>query len=145
MHRSGMYYQDAPGRLLFVYAKDAAIRRFICASTSKIIESSGRDIDEHALNEWSALGGSLHRVFDAAFPFENCPTRVADLRQLRENTLEVNLSISQAAESTGAVPPVLVATVDTRFCGGVIFGVLYVERFDMIFVDIDIANIIQLL
>ncbi len=140
-----MFYQDAPGCPLFVYAKNTAIRRFVRATACEIIEGPGRNVDEHALYEWGALGGSLHGVFDAAFPFEHRPACVADLRQLRENTLEVNLPISQAAEATRAVSPVLVAAVDTRLCSWVVFGVLYVERLDMIFVDIDVADVIQLL
>ena len=84
----------------------------LCA-TCEIIEGPGWDIDEHAANKLCSLACALHRILDATFPFKYGPVGVAILRQFREDTLEVNLSITCAAETPRAFFPVLIATVNT--------------------------------
>src|SRR5258708_20965793 len=84
----------------------------ILCATGEIIKGPGWDIDEHTANKCCSLACALHRILDAAFPLKHGPTGETMLRQCREDTLEVNLSITCAAETPWTIFPVLIATVD---------------------------------
>ena len=83
------------------------------STAREIIKGPSWHIDEHTTNELGPLACALDGILDAIFPFKHGPACKAILRQCRENTLEVNLTITRAAETTRTVFPALVATVDT--------------------------------
>jgi len=96
-------------------------------------------------NEWGALCSTLLRIFQAAFPFEHSPPLVAVLRELAEYGFEVDLPVTERTKTTRAVFPCLKATVDPLPPGWPELGVLDVEGLDPVMVDVDVAQIIELL
>src|SRR4029453_18354776 len=96
-------------------------------------------------NEWGALCGTLLRIFQAAFPFEYGPSRVAVLRELAEYGFEVELPVTERTETPSAVFPCLKAAVDPLPPGRPELGILDVEGLDPFMVDIDVAQVIKLL
>src|SRR4030095_12495039 len=96
-------------------------------------------------NEWSALCGALLRIFQAAFPFEYSPSLVAVLREIAEYRFEGALPVTERTETPRAVFPSLKATVDPLPPGRPELGVLDMEGLDPFMVDIDVAQVIELL
>src|SRR5215469_1326433 len=85
----------------------------ILCACCEIIKGPGWYIDEHTANKFCPFACALYRILDAALPFKHGPTGEAILRQYREDTLEINLSITYTAETTRTIYPVLIATVDS--------------------------------
>src|SRR5690606_582092 len=111
----------------------------------KVIEGLFRNPDDVAGNERRAFGRAVFGMLEAALPFEDCPGIVAVLRQLGEDAAEINLTVAQGAEASGAVYPTLVAGIDTLASVRVELGILHMERLDPLMVDVDKGEIVQLL
>src|SRR5258708_7326415 len=84
----------------------------ILCTPSKIVKGPGRYIDKHITNKCSPFACALYGVLDAAFPLKHSPAGEAVLRQLREDALEVNLTIAYATETPWTIFPVLIAAID---------------------------------
>src|ERR1700680_430746 len=123
----------------------AVIGLDVLRATGEIVKGPGRHINEHTANKFGPLARALHRILDAAFPFKHGPARETMLRQLREDALEVDLSIAYTAEAPGAIFPVLIATIDPRPGRGMILGILDVESANMVFIAVQVADVVQAL
>src|SRR5579875_2341444 len=86
----------------------------ILRSAREIIKSTGRHVDEHAANECGPFARPLLRILAAVFPFKHSPAIETILRQLGEDTLEIDLPVTRTAEAPGTIFPIRIATIDTR-------------------------------
>src|SRR5262245_57698093 len=89
----------------------AAVGGLVGAGTAEIVECLIGHADQVVGDELRAFAGALLRVLDAALPFEHRPPGVVVLRQLREDRLEVHLTVARGTEPPGAIDPRLVPAV----------------------------------
>src|SRR5579859_5078598 len=125
--------------------QNAVIGLHVALPTGEIVEGALGYIDQHAADESGSFARALYGILDAAFPFQHRPAVKAVLRQFGEDALEIDLPVARTAETSGAILPVLVAAVDARTRRRMVFGVFDVEGFNVIFVDIQVADIVQAL
>ena len=92
-----------------------------------------------------AFPGTLFGTFNAAFPFKNGPAVVIGFRQQGEDSLEIDLSVSQRAKTAGTRVPGLVAAIDTHPAVGSEFRIFYMKCLDAIAVKFDEIEVVQLL
>ncbi len=90
-------------------------------------------------NKRRAFAGAIFRMLDAALPFQYRPTVIIILRQLAENALEIDLAITERAETPRPIDPILIATINARTAARIELRILDVEHLDAFVVDIDIA------
>src|ERR1700678_321922 len=96
-------------------------------------------------NKWRAFARAMLRAFYAALPLHHCPAFVPILRQLRENSTEIHLAITQRSESSRAIHPRLKTSVHSLSRGGIKFRIFHVEHFYSRVIQIDVLQVIQLL
>ena len=82
-------------------------------ATGKVIEGPFSDFDDVIFDERRALACALLGMLETAFPFQHGPAVEPVLRQLAEDTAEVDLPVAERAEPSGPIDPALVAAVDT--------------------------------
>ena len=90
-------------------------------------------------DERRAFRSALIAAFDAALPLQHSPPVVAVLCQFGKDSGEVDLSVTQRAESASAIDPRLEASVDALASGRIKFSVLDVKGFDTAMIDIDVV------
>src|ERR1019366_4204761 len=95
-------------------AQDASIFVEVGAGTGKVIERTIGHANDAIANERCTLCCSGLGMLDAAFPLQHCPAGIIVLRQLAEDGFEIYLPISQGAEATGTIDPILITAVHTR-------------------------------
>src|SRR5688572_33020266 len=98
-----------------------------------------------ALDELDAFAGALGGRFNRALPFEHGPATIACFRQEREDALEVDLAVAGRPETSGALRPRLVATVDPTASIGSELRVFHVKTFDQRSVEPDELEVVELL
>src|SRR5687768_767611 len=96
-------------------------------------------------DERRALCRALLGMLQRAFPFEHRPAFKAILREFRKDGAEIDLSIAQRAEATGTLGPIRITAIDASPTIGTELGVLDVEAFDPLVINIDEGEIIELL
>ena len=96
-------------------------------------------------HELGTFGGSLFRVLHKVLPLHHRPAVVIVLRQLGEHRAKVYLPVARGAEAARPVGPRFVAAVHARLGGGVKLGILHVEHFDELVIQVDVRQIIELL
>src|SRR5437773_10789186 len=84
-------------------------------------------------------------MFDAALPFEYRPARIVVLRQLREDRLEVHLTIAEGTEPAGAIDPRLEHAIHALAAGRIELGILDVKHADAVVIEVDVLEIVELL
>ena len=83
--------------------------------------------------------------FKRALPLEHGPAVVAVLRELAEDSLEVDLTVARRAETPRPIDPALVAAVDAAAAVRPKLGVFHVKRFDALVVEVDESGVVELL
>src|SRR3954470_17249861 len=111
----------------------------------EVVEGALGDFDDVRRDEVGSLGGSLLGVLHAALPLQHRPAVEAVLRQLGEDAVEIDLTVAERAEPAGPVDPGLIPAIDALPGRRVEFRVLGVEHADALVVDIDVAQVVELL
>src|SRR5581483_8614198 len=78
-------------------------------------------------------------------PLKYRPAFEVILRKLGENSAEINLAIAKRAETSGTLDPRLVSAVNTLAAARPKLGVLHVEHFDPLVINVDELQVIELL
>src|SRR5438093_7331219 len=127
------------------HAEHAAVRRHVAAGTGEIVECFFRDADDVVGDELRSFAGAVLGVLETAFPLQHRPAGIIVLGELREDRLEVHLTVAQRAEPSGPQRPGLEPTVHTLAAGRVELGVLDVEHADPLVIQVDILEVVELL
>src|SRR5471032_245350 len=111
----------------------------------KIIKSPAGNRNNMAADKFTALPRACFTVFQAAFPFQHRPTVKIVLRQLAENTVEINVPIAGRTKASRSVRPVLIAAIDAAAPTEQEFSILDMERLDTWVIAIDKPQIVHML
>src|ERR1700727_810502 len=84
-------------------------------------------------------------MLKAALPLVYGPASEIVSRELREDRLEIDLTIAERAVAAGALEPTLVAAIDALLRGRIELGVLDVEHLDAVVIGVDEAQIVHAL
>src|SRR5260370_15191653 len=122
-----------------------AIRSIISTRAGEIVERLFRHPDDVVGDELRPLAGAVLRMLDAALPFEHRPAGIVVLRQLREDRLEVHLTVAQRTEPAGAIDPRLEPAIHALAAGRIELGILDVKHADAIVIEVDVLEIVELL
>src|SRR6266508_5757607 len=98
-------------------AEHAAIRGDVGAGAGEIVERLFRHADDVVGDELRSFTRAVLRMLDAALPFEHRPAGIVVLRQLREDRLEVHLTIAEGTEPAGAIDPRLEPAIHALAAG----------------------------
>ena len=96
-------------------------------------------------DELRALARAVLGMLQAALPFQDRPAGVVVAGEPGEDAAEVDVAVAERAEPPGAAQPGLEARVHALPGAGVELGVLDVERLDPLVVDVDEAEVVELL
>src|SRR5437016_290856 len=96
-------------------------------------------------DELRPFAGTVLRVLEAALPLEHRPAGVVVLRQLREDRLEVHLTVAQGTEPAGAIDPRLEPAIHALAAGRIELGILDVKHADAVVIEIDVLEVVELL
>ncbi len=124
------------------------MRRLAASSAPPAAKSSNDALghpDDVVGDERRALARAVLGVLQAALPLQDRPAVVVVGGEPREDADEVDLAVAQRAEPPGALEPGLEARIDALLRARVELGVLDVERPDPLVVDVDEAEIVELL
>jgi len=94
-------------------------------------------------DERRALGGRDLGMFEAILPLVNRPSLEIIFGELREDLVEVDLSVAERAVAGRAFQPGLVAGIEALFAGRAKLGVFDVKALDALMVDVDERDIVQ--
>src|SRR5690606_6630695 len=115
----------------------------IGSSASEVVERLLRAADDVAGDEGSALRRAIFGVFQRALPLQDGPGRVPVRRELREDYAEIDLTVSQRTEAPGAVDPRLIARINPLAAVRIELGILHVESFDPLVIDVDEGEVVE--
>ena len=124
------------------------MRRFAASSVPAAAKSS------NALSvtwiRWSRMNGAPSRAPCSADLMAHSHSSTAQpskpvLRKFREYAAEIHLAVAERAEPARAFHPGLIAAIDALTRGRIELGVLDVERADALVVEVDEAEIVELL
>src|SRR5947208_9148207 len=127
------------------HAEHAAVRRHVAAGTGEIVECLFRDADDVVGDELRSFAGAVLGVLETAFPLQHRPAGIIVLGELREDRLEVHLTIAQRTEPSGPLGPRLEPTIHALAAGRVELGVLDVKHANPLVIDVDVFEIVELL
>src|SRR5437016_7098300 len=96
-------------------------------------------------DELRPFAGTVLRVLEAALPLEHRPAGVVVLRELREDRLEVHLTVAQGTEPAGAIDPRLEPAIHALAASWIELGVLDVKHANAVMIDVDVLEIVELL
>src|SRR6266550_3663918 len=126
-------------------AEHPAICGEVGAGAGEIVERLFRHAEDVVGDELRSLAGAVLRVLDAALPLEHRPARIVVLRQLREDRLEVHLTIAEGTEPAGAIDPRLEPAIHALAAGRIELGILDVKHADAVVIEVDVLEIVELL
>src|SRR5213080_1706067 len=127
------------------HAEHAAVRRHVAAGTGEIVECLFRDADDVVGDELRSFAGAVLGVLETAFPLQHRPAGIIVLGELREDRLEVHLTVAQRTEPSGPLGPRLEPAIHALAAGRVELGVLDVKHADPLVIDVDVFEIVELL
>ena|ERR1700682_241143 len=122
-----------------------AIRRLIGAGTGEVVERLLGRVNDMTGDEGGTLSRSLLGTLYTAFPLHHGPAAEAVLRQLRKDTGEIYLPVTQRAEAPSPFDPGLVTAVDTLPARGMKLRIFYMEHLDAIVIEIEELQTVELL
>src|SRR5213593_3486955 len=126
-------------------AEHPAIRGLVGAGAGEIVERLFRHTDDVVGDELRPFAGAVLRVLEAALPLEHRPAGIVVLRQLREDRLEVHLTVAQGTEPAGAIDPRLEPAIHALAAGRIELGILDVKHADAVVIEVDVLEIVELL
>src|SRR5213593_3617871 len=126
-------------------AEHAAICGDVGAGAGEIVERLVRHPDDVVGDELRPLAGAVFRMFEAALPFEHRPAGIVVLGELREDRLEVYLTIAEGTEPAGAIHPRLEPAIHALAAGRIELGILDVKHADAVVIEVDVLEIVELL
>src|SRR5213593_1224850 len=126
-------------------AEHPAIRGLVGAGAGEIVERLVRHPDDVVGNELRPFAGAVLRMLDAALPLEHRPAGIIVLRELREDRLEVHLTVAQRTEPAGAIDPRLEPAIHALAAGRIELGILDVKHADLVVIEVDVLEIVELL
>jgi len=109
------------------------------------IEGTALDLDDVVADEGGTFARTLVLMLQAALPFEHGPAVVVVLRELGKDRAEVDVAVARRTKPPRPVDPFLIARVDADARARVPLRVLDVERADALTVEIDEAEIVDVL
>src|SRR6266496_3452322 len=80
-------------------AEHAAGQSVIARARGKIVERLCRYANDMVPDERRAFGGARFRMLETAFPLQHGPTRIAVLREPREDTAKIDLTVAERAKA----------------------------------------------
>src|SRR5712672_1979853 len=126
-------------------AEHAAIRGLVGAGAGEIVERLLGHPDDVVGDELRTFAGAVLRMLDATLPLEHRPAGIVVLCELREDRLEVHLTVAQGTEPAGAIDPRLEPAIHALPAGRIELGILDVEHADALVIEIDVLEIVELL
>src|SRR5216117_1366779 len=126
-------------------AEHPAIRGEVGAGAGEIVERLLGHTDDVVGDELRPFAGAVLRMLDAALPLEHRPAGIVVLRQLREDGLEVHLTVAEGTEAAGAVDPRLEPAIHALPAGRIELGILDVKNADAVVIEVDVLEIVELL
>src|SRR6266571_578627 len=126
-------------------AEHPAIRGLVGAGAREIVERLLGHTDDVVGDELRAFAGAVLGVLDATLPLEHRPAGIVVLGELREDRLEVHLTIAQGTEPAGAIDPRLESAIRALAAGRIELGVLDVKHADLVVIDVDVLEVVELL
>src|SRR6266446_6081634 len=75
--------------------EEAPIQACVLSRCSEVVEGATGRADDVLSHESRALARTVFRILQHTFPFNDCPTGKIVLGELREDTREVDLSVSE--------------------------------------------------
>src|SRR5437867_5469007 len=126
-------------------AEHTAIRGEVGAGAGEIVERLVRHPDDVVGDELRPFAGAVLRVLEAALPLEHRPTGIVVLRQLREDGLEVHLTVAEGTEPASAIDPRLEPAIHALASGRIELGILDVKHADLVVIEVDVLEIVELL
>src|SRR5438094_3181371 len=127
------------------HAEHAAVRRHVGTGTGEIVECLFRDADDVVGDELRSFAGAVLGVLETALPLQHRPAGIIVLGELREDRLEVHLTVAQRTEPSGPLGPRLEPAIHALAAGRVELGVLDVKHADPLVIDVDVFEIVELL
>src|SRR5258705_8144218 len=109
-------------------AEHPAIRRLVGPGAREIVERLLGHTDDVVGDELRPFAGAVLRMLDAALPLEHRPAGIVVLRELREDRLEVHMTVAQGTEAAGAIEPRLEPAIQTLPAGRIELGILDVKQ-----------------
>src|SRR5438552_9034028 len=126
-------------------AEHAPIGGHVGAGTGEIVERLFRDPDDMIGDELRPFARAILGVLETAFPLQHRPAGIIVLGELREDRLEVHLTVAQRTEPSGPLGPRLEPAIHALAAGRVELGVLDVKHADPLVIDVDVFEIVELL
>src|SRR5213083_2050084 len=126
-------------------AEHPAIRGEVGAGAGEIVERLLGHTDDVVGDEFRPFAGAVLRMLDAALPFEHRPAGIVVLRELREDRLEVHLTVAERTEPAGTIDPRLESAIHALPAGRIELGILDVKHADAVMIKIDVLEIVELL
>src|SRR5664279_1444829 len=111
--------------LSLFYSQHGTVKCIIRTGARKIIKSLFRHANDMVPDKGCTFPCPIFRMFNAALPFENSPTRVVIGRKLAEYGFKIHLSVPQRTEASGPVNPGLVAAIYSRFASWIEFCIFH--------------------
>src|SRR5918996_861317 len=126
-------------------AEHAAVGRLVGSAGGEVLERRLGDPDDVVGDERRPFGCAVLGMLQAAFPLEHRPAAVVVAGELRENAGKVDLAVAERTEPASSVQPGLEARIHALMRARIELGVLDVKRLDPLMVDVDEAEVIELL
>src|SRR6266516_992305 len=126
-------------------AEHAAIRGLVGAGTGEIVERLLGHTNDVVGDELRPLAGAVLRMLDAALPLEHRPAGIVVLRELREDRLEVHLTVAEGTEAAGAIDPRLEPAIHALPAGRIELGILDMKHANAVVIEVDVLEIVELL
>src|SRR2546421_881350 len=126
-------------------AEHTAIRGEVGAGAGEIVERLFRHPDDVVGDKLRAFARAVLRMLDATLPLEYRPTGIVELGELREDRLEVHLTVAQGTEPAGAIDPRLEPAIHALAAGRIELGILDVKHADAVVIEVDVLEIVELL
>src|SRR5690606_30463603 len=111
----------------------------------EVVERALRDADDVLAHELGAFARAVLGVFQAALPLDDGPAGEVVRRELREDAVEVDLTVARRAEAASAIHPALIAAVHALAPRRIELGVLDVKHPDALVIDVDVLEIVEAL
>src|SRR5437867_901236 len=127
------------------HAEHAAVRRHVGTGTGEIVECLFRDADDVVGDELRSFAGAVLGVLETALPLQHRPAGIIVLGELREDRLEVHLTVAQRTEPSGPIGPRLEPAIHALAAGRIELGVLDVKHANPLVIDVDVFEIVELL
>src|SRR3984885_8060863 len=124
-------------------AEQLEVGRAVGAGSGEVVEYAVRHLDDVVGDEFGALARRHLGMLEAAFPLVHGPAGEIISRELAEDRLEIDMAVAERAIAAGAIDENFKAAINPFLGRRIEPGVLGVEHFDAIVIDIDEAEIVH--